>query len=107
MLGFAIKQTVPDAAPFVFVWLERDGVPVFLNAGRPSAEDYPGAAERPAGGTATLFFIVTDVDGLHARGLTTRAHRHAAQDAVLWHAGVRGHGSGRSHSDLCGTSGIR
>ncbi len=31
VLGFSIKQTVPDAAPFVFVWLERDGVPVFLN----------------------------------------------------------------------------
>jgi catechol 2,3-dioxygenase-like lactoylglutathione lyase family enzyme len=31
VLGFAVKQTVPDASPFVFVWLERDGVPVFLN----------------------------------------------------------------------------
>jgi len=66
VLGFGIKQTVPDAAPFVFVWLERDGVPVFLNARPAVAQDYPGAAERPAGGTATLFFIVTDVDGLHA-----------------------------------------
>ena len=29
VLGFSVKQTVPDAAPFVFVWLERgrrDGV---------------------------------------------------------------------------------
>jgi uncharacterized glyoxalase superfamily protein PhnB len=66
VLGFTIKQTVPDAAPFVFVWLERDRVPVFLNARPAVAEDYSGAAERPAGGTATLFFIVTDVDGLHA-----------------------------------------
>lgn len=66
VLGFTVKQTVPDAAPFVFVWLERDGVPVFLNARPAVAEDYAGAADRPAGGTATLFFIVTDVDGLHA-----------------------------------------
>jgi uncharacterized glyoxalase superfamily protein PhnB len=66
VLGFTIKQTVPDQAPFVFVWLERDGVPVFLNARHAAAEDYPGAATRPAGGTATLFFVVTDVDGLHA-----------------------------------------
>ena len=65
VLGFSVKQTVPDAAPFVFVWLERDGVPVFLNARPAVAEDYPGAAERPAVGTATLFFIVTDVDGLY------------------------------------------
>ena len=31
VLGFTVKQTVPDQAPFVFVWLERDSVSVFLN----------------------------------------------------------------------------
>ena len=67
VLGFTIKQTVPDQAPFVFVWLERDGVPVFLNAVHAVEEDFPGAAARPAGGTATLFFAVTEVDALHAR----------------------------------------
>lgn len=66
VLGFQVKQTVPEAAPFVFVWLERDGVPVFLNARHAAAEDYPGVADRPPGGTAALFFIVSDVDGLHA-----------------------------------------
>jgi uncharacterized glyoxalase superfamily protein PhnB len=50
----------------VFVWLERDGVPVFLNARHAAGEEYPGVADRPAGGTAALFFVVTDVDGLHA-----------------------------------------
>jgi len=67
VLGFTIKQTVPEEAPFVFVWLERDGVPVFLNAVQAAEEDYPDAAARAAGGTATLFFVVTDVDGLHAQ----------------------------------------
>ena len=66
VLGFAIKQTVPDTEPHVFVWLERDGVPVFLNARHAAADDYPAVAAREAGGTATLFFIVSDVDGLHA-----------------------------------------
>jgi len=66
VLGFTIKQTVPDQGPFVFVWLERDGVPVFLNAVHAVEEDYPDAAARPAGGTATLFFAVTEVDALHA-----------------------------------------
>ncbi|MCC7177638.1 MAG: VOC family protein [Acidobacteria bacterium] len=66
VLGFSIKQTVPNQAPFVFVWLERDGVPVFLNAVHAAAEDYPDAASRPAGGTATMFFAVSDVDALHA-----------------------------------------
>ena len=66
VLGFTVKQTVPDTSPYVFVWLERDTVPVFLNARPAVAKDYPGAADRPAGGTATLFFIISDVDGLHA-----------------------------------------
>lgn len=66
VLGFAVKQTVPDAAPFVFVWLERDGVPVFLNAPAAVEKDLPGAASRQPGGTATLFFVITGVDDLHA-----------------------------------------
>lgn len=66
VLGFSIKQTVPDTAPFVFVWLERDDVPVFLNDVVAAAEDLPEVAKRPFGGTAALFIVVTDVDGLHA-----------------------------------------
>jgi catechol 2,3-dioxygenase-like lactoylglutathione lyase family enzyme len=66
VLGFAITQTVPPEAPHVFVWLERDGVPVFLNARHAAAEDYPGVDSRPAGGTAALFFLVSDVEALHA-----------------------------------------
>ena len=65
VLGFSIKQTVPDVAPFVFVWLERDGVPVFLNDPAAIEKDVPGAARRPSGGTSTLFFVVTGVDALH------------------------------------------
>ena len=65
VLGFTVKQTVQDAAPFVFVWLERDGVPVFLNDPKAVEHDFPGATARPAGGTATLFFVLTGVDALH------------------------------------------
>jgi catechol 2,3-dioxygenase-like lactoylglutathione lyase family enzyme len=67
VLGFSVKTTVPDAAPFDFVWLERDGVPVFLNNPQAVAKDYPDAGFRPSGGTATMFFVVTAVDDLHAR----------------------------------------
>lgn len=66
VLGFTVKQTVPDRAPFVFVWLERDGVPVFLNDPKAIEHDFPGAASRPSGGSATLFFVVSGVDALHA-----------------------------------------
>ncbi len=73
VLGFSIKQTVPDAAPFVFVWLERDDVPVFLNDARAAADDLPLVADRPFGGTAALFIVVTDVDDLHAGRGAARA----------------------------------
>jgi uncharacterized glyoxalase superfamily protein PhnB len=66
VLGFAVKTTVPDVAPFVFVWLERDGVPVFLNDAKAASSDLPAMANRQFGGTATLYFAVTDVDALHA-----------------------------------------
>jgi catechol 2,3-dioxygenase-like lactoylglutathione lyase family enzyme len=66
VLGFAIKQTVPDTEPFVFVWMERDGIPVFLNDVNAAAHDYPDAANLPPGGTAALFFAITGVDAYHA-----------------------------------------
>jgi uncharacterized glyoxalase superfamily protein PhnB len=52
--------------PFVFVWLERDGVSVFLNDPKAVAHDFPDAMRRTPGGTATMFFVVSDVDALHA-----------------------------------------
>jgi uncharacterized glyoxalase superfamily protein PhnB len=67
LLGFSVKQTVPDAAPFVFVWLERDGVPVFLNDPKAVEHDLADVTSRPFGGTATLYFVVTDVNALHAK----------------------------------------
>ena len=66
VLGFAVKQTVPDAPPFVFVWLERDGVTVFLNDPAAVAKDLPSFATPVFGGTSTLFVTVEGVDALHA-----------------------------------------
>jgi len=65
VLGFTITMSVPDAAPYVFVGLERDGVPVFLNDVAAAVHDFPAMASTPAGGTCTMFFIVTEVDALH------------------------------------------
>jgi uncharacterized glyoxalase superfamily protein PhnB len=56
VLGFSIVATVPDASPFVFAWVQRGGVSVFLNA--LSGVDLPELAARPIGGTATLFLMV-------------------------------------------------
>lgn len=65
VLGFTIKESVPAAEPYVFVMLERDGTLVFLNDIKAAHEDYPPAASLPQGGTAALFFIITEVDAYH------------------------------------------
>ena len=67
VLGFTVKQTVPDAAPFVFVWLERGDVTVFLNDPAAVAKDVPSMATPTFGGTATLFVTIDGVDALHAQ----------------------------------------
>lgn len=56
VLGFTVTATVPDAPPHVFVWLQRGGVNVFLNAR--TSIDLPALAARPTGGTATLFITI-------------------------------------------------
>lgn len=66
VLGFTVKQTVPDVAPFAFVWLERGDVTVFLNDAAAVARDLPDYASPQFGGTATLFVAVDGVDALHA-----------------------------------------
>ena len=66
VLGFTMGETVPEKEPFVFVWMKHGEVSVFLNDIKAAAHDYPAAASLPQGGTAALFFIVTDVDGYHA-----------------------------------------
>ena len=67
VLGFTMGETVPDQAPFVFVWMKRDDTSVFLNDINAAAHDYPPAAGMPQGGTAAMFFIITDVDAYHAQ----------------------------------------
>jgi uncharacterized glyoxalase superfamily protein PhnB len=66
VLGFTMGETVPDKEPFVFVWMKHGEVSVFLNDIKAAEHDYPPAATMPQGGTAALFFIITDVDGYHA-----------------------------------------
>ena len=66
VLGFTITMNVPDAEPFVFVGLERDGVPVFLNDKTAAVEDHPEMAATPFGGTNTMFFVIIGVDELYA-----------------------------------------
>lgn len=63
VLGFAVKQTVPDQPPFVFVWLERGPVQVFLNDVATIRKELPAAA-RNIGGSG-LFIVVDGLNALH------------------------------------------
>jgi uncharacterized glyoxalase superfamily protein PhnB len=63
VLGFRLKDSVPAEPPFVFAWLERGGVELFLNDAKPVIAEYTTLR---AGHTSTLFVIVNDVDALHA-----------------------------------------
>jgi uncharacterized glyoxalase superfamily protein PhnB len=58
VLGFSVVATVPDAAPFVFVMLQRDTVQVFLNTSGSVKDSLPQLAARPIGGTNTMFIDV-------------------------------------------------
>ena len=65
VLGFAATATVPDAAPFAFAWMQRDGVSVFLNSIESVRDEHSELGSRPIGGLATLF-IVLDADDVAA-----------------------------------------
>jgi uncharacterized glyoxalase superfamily protein PhnB len=61
-LGFKVKQTVPDQGPFVFVWLERDRVQVFLNDLATVRKELPAAAKNLGG--SGMYIIVDGLDAL-------------------------------------------
>ena len=81
VLGFAVVTTVPEAAPFVFVWLQRDGISVFLNAREGVGEDLPALAARPLGGTNTLFMVL-EADSVES-GVDALFAEVSAQAAVV------------------------
>ena len=62
VLGFGVERTVPDEPPFVFVWLKRGGVELFLNDVKPVTAEFPALR---AGDTSTLFVIIDNVDALY------------------------------------------
>jgi catechol 2,3-dioxygenase-like lactoylglutathione lyase family enzyme len=67
VLGLPIHMTVPGAAPFAFVWLKQDDVNIFLNDRATVGELDPHLADKPPGGSFTIYFRVTGVDALWER----------------------------------------
>ena len=70
VLGFTVKQSVPEEAPFVFVWLERGAVQVFLNDRATVQKELPAAAATVGG--SGMFVVVDGLDALH-HGVAGRA----------------------------------
>jgi uncharacterized glyoxalase superfamily protein PhnB len=65
VLGFSIRTTVPDAAPFVFVLLERDGVNVFLNDLKTVRDETPAATSLVVGQSGVgMFFLIDDATAM-------------------------------------------
>ena len=62
VLGFELVRSVPDEAPFVFVWLKRGGVELFLNDVKTASDSIK--LDLRAGGTSTLYVDVSDVKAL-------------------------------------------
>lgn len=67
VLGFSVFMTMPEQAPFAFIWLRRGSVDVFLNDAKGVGELDPALAERPRGGSFSMYMLVTAVDDLYAR----------------------------------------
>jgi predicted enzyme related to lactoylglutathione lyase len=67
VLGLPVHMTVPDAAPFAFVWLRQGDVNIFLNDQKTVGDMDPHMAGRPLGGSFTIYIRVTGVDAIWER----------------------------------------
>ena len=67
VLGFTLEQTVPEAAPFVWASMKAGDVEVMFQSRASLAEDLPDLADRPIGGSLTLYIQLTGIVELYER----------------------------------------
>jgi uncharacterized glyoxalase superfamily protein PhnB len=60
VLGFTVVTTVPDEAPHVFIWLQRDDVSVFLNDAATVQKENPTATGLVVGASGVAIFVHTE-----------------------------------------------
>jgi len=58
VLGFNLVTTVPEAAPFAFAWMQRDGVSIFLNSLEVTRAHDAELGSRPIRGAASIFIVI-------------------------------------------------
>ena len=66
-LGFEVVATHPEAAPFVFAWLRRGQVNVFLNDAKAAQDEATASHFHPRPGGVGLFIHIKGVDAFHAQ----------------------------------------
>lgn len=65
VLGFAVSQTVPEKAPFIFAWMKREDANLFLNQQMPPQPGQPDPlAGRAVGGTLSMYMVLEGIDDL-------------------------------------------
>jgi uncharacterized glyoxalase superfamily protein PhnB len=68
VLGFAVVATMPpDSSSFVFAWVKRDGVNVFLNDATTAGDEYDALKGKPIGGSLTIYVTMTGIDDYFAK----------------------------------------
>lgn len=64
VLGFEAEMTVPEAGPFDWAMVRREGVTLMFQERTNLVEEYPTLRDRQPGGGLTLFVRVSDVEAL-------------------------------------------
>jgi len=63
VLGLEVVTTVPpDKPPFIFVWLQRGDVSIFINDAATAGDEYKALKGRPLGGSFTIYVTIEGVD---------------------------------------------
>ncbi len=64
LLGFSVIVTVPDAAPYVFTLLQRDGLDLFLNDAAAAIQEHGSDHVAVGKSGVTIYFDVQDIHAL-------------------------------------------
>lgn len=68
VLGFEVVASMPpDGSSFVFVWVKRDGVNIFLNDATTAGDEYAALKGKPLGGSLTIYVTMTGIDDYFAK----------------------------------------
>jgi catechol 2,3-dioxygenase-like lactoylglutathione lyase family enzyme len=80
VLGFQQVTTVPEKAPFVFVWLKHGDVNVFLNVPQPEKAAPPLKLDKAVAGTNSMYVKLHGIDEL-----AQRVREHGVTPSIPMH----------------------